>query len=65
MRLVAAYGDAELVVVTHADIIKALLAHFLGTPLDLMRRMDIGPGSISRLAILPEDAKILAINLPP
>jgi broad specificity phosphatase PhoE len=57
-----ARSDGELVIVTHADIIKAMLMHFLGAPLDLMRRLEIGPGSISQLLLLPDDARVLAIN---
>ena len=65
MQLVAAYPDNEVVVVSHADVIKAALAHFLGAPLDLLRRMEIGPGSISQIQLYKEDAKVLAMNLPP
>ena len=57
--------DAEVVVVSHADVIKAVLAHFMGAPLDLMRRIEIGPGSISQLLLYAEDAKILAVNIRP
>jgi broad specificity phosphatase PhoE len=65
LRLAAEHPDAELALVSHADVIRPVLAHFLGSPLDLMRRIEIGPGSISQLALYREDAKILAINLPP
>ena len=65
MRLTAAYPDSEVVLVSHADVIKAALAHFLGAPLDLLRRMEIGPGSISQIQLSDEDAKVLAMNLPP
>lgn len=65
IRVAGGYPDAEVVIVTHADIIKGILAHFLGAPLDLMRRMDIGPGSTSLLRLYAEDAKVLAVNLPP
>jgi probable phosphoglycerate mutase len=57
--------NAEVVVVSHADVIKVVLAHFLGAPLDLMRRIEIGPGSISQLMLHEDDAKILAVNIRP
>lgn len=57
--------NADVVVVSHADVIKAVLAHFMGAPLDLMRRIEIGPGSISQLILHAEDAKILAVNMRP
>lgn len=60
-----AVPEGEVVIVTHGDIVKALLAHFLGIPLDLLRRMDIAPASRSVLRIYDRDARIEAINLPP
>jgi len=64
VRLAATWPSQEVVVVSHADVIKAVLAHFLGMPLDLMRRMEIAPASISRLLLQDEDAKVLSVNLP-
>jgi probable phosphoglycerate mutase len=60
-----AYADGELAVVSHADVIKSVLLHFLGAPLDLMRRIEIAPGSSSRVTIGLEDARVVAVNLPP
>jgi broad specificity phosphatase PhoE len=65
LHFASLYPSAELALVSHADVIKAMLAHVLGAPLDLMRRIEIGPGSISQLALYPDDAKVLAVNLPP
>jgi probable phosphoglycerate mutase len=65
VRLSASYPDRELVLVSHADVIKGMLAHFLGASLDLMHRIEIGPGSVSRVALSQDDARILAINVQP
>ena len=64
-RLALAWPEGEVVVVSHADIIKAVLAHVLGMPLDLLRRMEVGPGSVSRIALHEEDARVLGMNQPP
>ncbi|MGI3778641.1 MAG: histidine phosphatase family protein [Janthinobacterium lividum] len=64
-RLRAAHGDAEVVVVSHADVIKAALLHVLGAPLDHMGRLEVGPGSRSVVAWHDETARVLAANLPP
>jgi probable phosphoglycerate mutase len=40
-----------IAVVSHADIIKMLLAHFLGMPLDSFQRIVIAPASISSLSL--------------
>jgi len=63
-RLAAAWPDGEVVVVSHADVIKAVLAHVLGAPLDLLHRIEVAPASTSRLAVAEEDAVVLGINLP-
>jgi probable phosphoglycerate mutase len=64
-RLSAAYPEQTVVVVSHADVIKAVLAHLLGAPLDLLRRLEIAPGSISRVALGQDDARVLSVNLLP
>jgi broad specificity phosphatase PhoE len=48
--------------VTHCDIIRAVIAHVLGLSLDHILRFDIDPASISRLAVGDWGAKILSLN---
>jgi probable phosphoglycerate mutase len=40
-----------IVVVSHADVIKMTLAHYLGVHLDLFQRIVVSPASISVLAL--------------
>lgn len=40
-----------IVAVSHADIIKAAVAHFLGMPLDTFQRIVVAPASITVLAL--------------
>lgn len=61
-RLASAGPDAAIVIVSHADVIKAMLAHLLGMPLDLLRRLTIGPASISRVELWEDDARVLELN---
>ncbi len=65
LRLAAVHTAGELVIVSHADVIKVVLMHFLGAPLDLMQRLEIAPASISRIALHADHAHVLAVNLPP
>jgi broad specificity phosphatase PhoE len=65
LALTATHPDAELVLVSHGDMIKALLALALGMPLDLMRRLRIDPASRSILSINGAEALVEAVNLPP
>ncbi len=63
-RLHETHSEAELVVVTHADVIKAVLMHVLGMPLDHMQRMTVAPASRSVIAWHDQTAYVLAMNLP-
>lgn len=52
MEELAARHPRELIaVVSHADIIKMILAHYLGTHLDNFQRIVISPASISSLTL--------------
>lgn len=42
-----ATGKKTIAIVSHSDVIKAILAHYLGQPLDMFQRIIIQPASIS------------------
>ena len=46
-KLAETHGDEMLVVTSHADLIKLVLAHFLGVHIDLFQRIVVSPASIS------------------
>jgi broad specificity phosphatase PhoE len=52
-----------VVAVSHADVIKLLVAHYVGVPIDLFQRITVSPGSLSRL-VLPKRGvpRLLACN---
>ncbi|MDH3500205.1 MAG: histidine phosphatase family protein [Acidimicrobiia bacterium] len=52
-RIAADVGKATAIVVSHSDVIKLILAHYLGQPLDLFQRLHISTTSVSEL-ILPK-----------
>jgi len=53
-RLTESHRDnATVVVVSHADVIRSVLAHYLGMPLDLIHRLHVGPAS-SSIVVLPK-----------
>lgn len=41
------YVTGNVVVVSHGDVIRAMLMYFLGMPVDFVHRIDVLPGSIS------------------
>jgi broad specificity phosphatase PhoE len=49
-------------IVSHADVLRASLAHFLGMPLDLMLRMEISPASLSVVELGDWAPRVLCIN---
>jgi probable phosphomutase (TIGR03848 family) len=61
-RMVARHAGRIVVAVSHADPIKAAVAHALGTPLDLFQRIMIGTASISALAYSPSSSAALTVN---
>jgi probable phosphomutase (TIGR03848 family) len=62
-RLAAAHPGGTLVLVSHADVIKAVVAHHLGMGLDLFQRLVVSPAS-STTILLPEGGHplLLALN---
>jgi probable phosphomutase (TIGR03848 family) len=56
-------GSEELVaVVSHGDVLKAVIAHFLGIPTDLYQRVDLSPASVSVLALNAGGPRLLLLN---
>ena len=61
-RLRARHPEGTVVVVSHADPIKALLTHYAGIPIDLCSRLEIGTASVSTLRVEDWGARILGVN---
>ena len=61
-ELVARHPGETVVVVSHADTIKAAVAAAVGTPLDLFQRIVISPCSISVVTYTPLGPVVLAVN---
>ena len=58
----AAMPERTIAMVTHCDIIRAVVAKVLGLTLNHIHRFDIGPASVSRLAVGSWGAKVLSLN---
>jgi probable phosphoglycerate mutase len=56
------HPEESVAIVTHCDIIRGVIAHYLGLPLDNLLRFDIDPASVSRLAIGDWGARIISVN---
>lgn len=63
LEAIAADHPREIVAVfSHADVIKAALAHYLGVHLDLFQRIVIDPVSVSVVALAPFGPRVLRVN---
>jgi broad specificity phosphatase PhoE len=56
------HGSGLVAAVTHGDIVRAILAHCAGAPLDLFQRFEVTPGSVSTVLLEPWGPRILAVN---
>lgn len=61
-RLAERHRGSTVVAVSHADPIKAAVAHALGTHLDLFQRIVISPCSVSAILATPTGPVVLAVN---
>jgi probable phosphomutase (TIGR03848 family) len=61
-RLRLAHGGETVAIISHGDIIKAAVAHFLGVPLDLFHRIEISPASTSVVAVDASAVRVLMVN---
>jgi len=63
-RVREAVPDGEAVLVGHSDVLKAVLAHLLGTPLDLLGRIELAPASRSVVVLWDGGGRVDGVNLP-
>jgi probable phosphoglycerate mutase len=61
-RLRSAHPGEAIVAVSHADPIRAAVAHAMGTHLDLFQRVVISPCSLTAIAYGPGGPMVLTVN---
>ncbi len=64
LRAGESYAGQHVVMVSHQDVLKAVLAHVLGTSLDHLARFSLDPASRSTLTLFDDGARVEAINVP-
>lgn len=52
----------NIICVSHADIIKLLVAHYLGLPIDLFQRIHVAPASLTVFHFSAEQCQLLSLN---
>jgi probable phosphoglycerate mutase len=61
-RVVAAHPKGNVALFSHGDVIKAIVAHFIGMPLDAFQRLIVAPASVSVLGMGRFGARLLRLN---
>jgi broad specificity phosphatase PhoE len=61
-RLRVLHPRGRVVLVSHGDVVRAVLLHFLGMGLDGIHRIEVSPGSASTVAVGERGACVLGVN---
>jgi broad specificity phosphatase PhoE len=64
-QIEAVAGDAPVLCVSHCDIIRGVVAHYLGLDMGRLLGFDVDPGSVTTLALFPGGGRIVALNERP
>ena len=59
---VAGCGEGVTLCVSHCDVIRGVVAHYLGLPLDRIFSLGCDPGSVTTLSLQGEGAIVVALN---
>ncbi len=62
MDLAARRPGERIALVSHCDVIRALVATCLGLSLDNLLRLEVAPASVSRIEVAPWGATLLGLN---
>ena len=57
-----AHPDEVVAVISHGDVIKSIVAHYIGLHLDLFQRLDIAPASLTWLHLPRVGARLIVMN---
>lgn len=60
--LMVRHPDAWVAVVSHCDVIRPLLAHFMGLPLGQLLRIEVSPASVSAVEVRTTGPRVLCVN---
>lgn len=56
------HSTSKVILVSHQDVIKSILAYVLGLSLDCIHRFEVGPASVSAIALGDWGGKVLSVN---
>lgn len=56
------HGNERVAIISHADVIRAAVAYFAATPIDMISRFEISPCSVSVVAVETDRSTLLTVN---
>lgn len=59
------HGRSHVLCVSHCDMIRGAVAHYLGLGLNRLLRFDIDPASLSAIALSHGEGRVLSLNEVP
>lgn len=65
LELRSRHAGRRLAVASHGDVIRGLVMHVLGMPLDHIHRLEVEPGSVTTLRCWEGHVALVALNLRP
>jgi broad specificity phosphatase PhoE len=63
LLLVQQHAGASIAIVTHGDVIRAVLGHLLGMPVDNLLRLEIAPAAVSTVVFDGRSPRVIGVNL--
>ena len=63
--IAARHPEGKVVIVSHADPVRAAVAYYLGIPLDFLHRFEISLSSITEVEVAPAGPRVTCINFAP
>jgi probable phosphoglycerate mutase len=64
-KIAEEHPNESVCCVSHGDVIKLVMAHYLGVHIDLFQRIVVGPGSISTVALSDRGPLVVSMNVQP
>jgi probable phosphoglycerate mutase len=64
-KIIEEHPKDSVCCVSHGDVIKLVMAHYLGVHIDLFQRIVVAPGSISSVAVGDWGPMVLSLNVQP
>lgn len=61
--LAARHVQEKVALVSHGDVIRAILLHYLGMPLDFIQRLHVAPASLSLLEVSERHCAVRGLNI--